>query len=429
MASQGNPPQDPAEPAPDVQEKIQPLCSDYQNGICKHGKDCKLTHDPDAIYLPKPTLEIRKLQAQLSNSLMGCRPETQSLSESSTAAMGVCENVLKILDSPYRDLHQEVARTFANERHGLQNMIATVKTSLKTEGNKLPCATAFIKVITHSSFLNCSAIESEVNTIYAIFGGKDGHDGMGFMSFLCRGRLASLEDFNGSLSSEAYEKELRSARVCHELVRRAPRSRFLTKQPMFLDTLDNLVGRMCDKFPRNNLDELIRRLDIIKRLAASPKTHLAREDTPRALEQGSQDNLTSNPTIIDEPGGRHDNDFADIADVAILPTTQELIRVYEEYLPSTNFSNHHVLEDIFQRYIDSLFRLIRYDTMGPIAKVLRSLENSDNPMEGCLDQQDIRADTYLSCSVHDIFMTHRQELRVMLSFPLPPEISNQSSQR
>ncbi|KAF5980459.1 NFX1-type zinc finger-containing protein [Fusarium coicis] len=429
MASQGNPPQDPAEPAPGIQEKIQPLCSDYQNGICKLGKDCELTHDPDTIYLPKPTMEIRKLLAQLSNSLMGCRPEKQSLSESSTAALRVCENVLKILDSPYRDLHQEVARTLANERHGLQNMIATVKTSLKKEGTKLPCVTAFMKVITHSSFLNCSTIESEVNTIYSIFGGKDGHDGMGFMSFLYRVRLSSLENFSGSLSSEVYEKELRAARVCHELVRRASRSHFLTKQPMFLDTLDSLVGRMRDKFPRNNLDELIRRVDIIKRLAASPKTHLAREDTPRAVEQGSQDNLTSNPMIIDRPGGRHDNDFADIADVVIFPTTEELIRMYEEYLPSTNFSNHHMLEDTFQRYIDSLFRLIRYDTIGPIAKVLRGLHKSDDLMTGRLDQEDIRADTYLSCSVHDIFMIHRQELRVMLSFPLPPEISNRSSQR
>jgi len=47
-------------------------------------------------------------------------------------------------------------------------------------------------------------------------------------------------------------------------------------------------------------------------------------------------------------------------------------------------------------------------------------------MAGRLYQQDIRADTYLSCSVHDIFMNHKQELRVLLSFPLPPEISNRS---
>ncbi|EXK85316.1 hypothetical protein FOQG_10676 [Fusarium oxysporum f. sp. raphani 54005] len=426
MASQGNPPQEPAEPAPNIHEKIQTLCSDYQNGICKHGKDCKLTHDPDTVYLPKPTTETSKLLTQLRNSLMGCRLDNPSLSERSEATLSICENVLKILDSPYRGLHQEVARTLATQRCGLQNMITTVKNSLKKEGTKNPCVTAFIKVISHSSFLNCSAIESDVNTIYSIFGGKDGHDGMGFMFFLCRTRLASLECFNGPLSSEVYEKELCAARVCHELVRRAPRSHFRTTKPMFLDTLDSLVARMCDKFPRDNLDALVRRLDIIKRLAASPRTHLARADTPRALEQDSQDHLTSIPTTIDRPGGRHDNDFADIANVVIFPTTEEVIRVYEDYLPSTNFRNQHVLGDTFQRYIDSLFRLIRYDTMGPIVKVLREICKSDNLMAGRLYQQDIRADTYLSCSVHDIFMNHKQELRVLLSFPLPPEISNRS---
>ncbi|EGU88984.1 hypothetical protein FOXB_00496 [Fusarium oxysporum f. sp. conglutinans Fo5176] len=426
MASQGNPPQEPAEPAPNIHEKIQTLCSDYQNGICKHGKDCKFTHDPDTVYLPKPTTETSKLLTQLRNSLMGCRLDNPSLSERSEATLSICENVLKILDSPYRGLHQEVARTLATQRCGLQNMITTVKNSLKKEGTKNPCVTALIKVISHSSFLNCSAIESDVNTIYSIFGGKDGHDGMGFMFFLCRTRLASLECFNGPLSSEVYEKELCAARVCHELVRRAPRSHFRTTKPMFLDTLDSLVARMCDKFPRDNLDALVRRLDIIKRLAASPRTHLARADTPRALEQDSQDHLTSIPTTIDRPGGRHDNDFADIANVVIFPTTEEVIRVYEDYLPSTNFRNQHVLGDTFQRYIDSLFRLIRYDTMGPIVKVLREICKSDNLMAGRLYQQDIRADTYLSCSVHDIFMNHKQELRVLLSFPLPPEISNRS---
>ncbi|KAH7208159.1 hypothetical protein BKA60DRAFT_652423 [Fusarium oxysporum] len=426
MASQGNPPQEPAEPAPNIHEKIQTLCSDYQNGICKHGKDCKFTHDPDTVYLPKPTTETSKLLTQLRNSLMGCRLDNPSLSERSEATLSICENVLKILDSPYRGLHQEVARTLATQRCGLQNMITTVKNSLKKEGTKNPCVTAFIKVISHSSFLNCSAIESDVNTIYSIFGGKDGHDGMGFMFFLCRTRLASLECSNGPLSSEVYEKELCAARVCHELVRRAPRSHFRTTKPMFLDTLDSLVARMCDKFPRDNLDALVRRLDIIKRLAASPRTHLARADTPRALEQDSQDHLTSIPTTIDRPGGRHDNDFADIANVVIFPTTEEVIRVYEDYLPSTNFSNQHVLGDTFQRYIDSLFRLIRYDTMGQIVKVLRDICKSDNLMAGRFYQQDIRADTYLSCSVHDIFMNHKQELRVLLSFPLPPEISNRS---
>ncbi|KAJ4059169.1 hypothetical protein NW761_002622 [Fusarium oxysporum] len=64
--------------------------------------------------------------------------------------------------------------------------------------------------------------------------------------------------------------------------------------------------------------------------------------------------------------------------------------------------------------------------MGPIVKVLREICKSDNLMAGRLYQQDIRADTYLSCSVHDIFMNHKQELRVLLSFPLPPEISNRS---
>ncbi|TVY70248.1 NFX1-type zinc finger-containing protein 1 [Fusarium oxysporum f. sp. cubense] len=429
MASHGDPPREPADQEPNIGEMIPQLCSDFQKSRCKDGKDCKLTHDPDTVYLPKPTMEASKLLAQPRTSLIMCQLDTLSLPQRSIAALSTWENVLKILDSPYRSLHQEVARNLAIERPGLQNMTTTVKDLLKTEGIRSPCVTAFIKVIAHSSFLNCSAIESDVNTIYSIFGGKDGHDGMGFMLFLHRIRLASLEPFTGSLSSEAYEKVLREAKVCHELARRASRSHFRTTKPGFLDTLDSLVAMMRDKFPKDNIDALVRRLDIIKRLAASPRTHLARADIPSAHEQDPQHHPASIPTTIDRPGGRHDNDFADIADVVIFPTTEEVIRVYEDYLPSTNFSNHHVLGDPFQRYIDSLFRLIRYDTMGPIVKALRDLCRSDNPAAGRLYQQDIRADTYLGCRVHNIFQSRKQELQVSFTFLLPQKISNQSIQR
>ncbi|EXK49644.1 hypothetical protein FOMG_02133 [Fusarium oxysporum f. sp. melonis 26406] len=428
MASQGNPPQEPAERAQNSEKKIPPLCRDFQKSRCQKGKDCRFTHDPETVYLRQPTMEASKLLTQLNISLMRYNLDNLSPVERSEAALKLWKKVLVILDSPYRGQHQEVARTLAGERYGSQCIIATVKDILGKESWN-PSSTPFIQVLAHSSLLNCSAVESDVNTIYSTFSGKDGQDGMNLMFLVYRSRLDSIERASGSLSSEGYKTVLCEIRVCHELVRRAPRSQLRTTKSRFLDLLDKLVARMCGKFPRDNLDEIIRRLDIIKRLAASPRTHLALSDIPRAEEQDSQHHLASIAANFDRPGGRHDNDFADIADVAIFPTTEEVIRVYEDYIPSTNFSDLHVLGDLFQRYIDSMFRLIRHDTMGPVVKVLRDLCKSGNPTAGRLYQEDIRADTYLGCRVHDIFQSQKQELQVSFTLLLPQEISNQSVQR
>ncbi|KAF9765505.1 hypothetical protein IL306_002205 [Fusarium sp. DS 682] len=181
---------------------------------------------------------------------------------------------------------------------------------------------------------------------------------------------------------------------------------------------------MHEKFPNNNLAELVRLLDMTKRLVTSPSTHVVRAGMLKTEEKGSQDLLAPIAAKIDRPGGRHDNDFADISDIAILPTTEEVNRVYNDYLPSTNFKHSHVLKDPLQRYVDSLFRLIRHDTMGPIIKILRALYKSDNKMVDELYNPELNMDIYHGCVVHDLHLG--AGLKAVLSFDTPRVISHRS---
>lgn len=75
------------------------------------------------------------------------------------------------------------------------------------------------------------------------------------------------------------------------------------------------------------------------------------------------------PGRLSASGPRHDNDHADISDISILPTYDEVVSAYAEYLPSNDPSSFH-LPGIIGR-LDREFRLLREDTVGQLRDVVR----------------------------------------------------------
>ncbi|KAI4273758.1 MAG: hypothetical protein L6R38_006265 [Xanthoria sp. 2 TBL-2021] len=68
------------------------------------------------------------------------------------------------------------------------------------------------------------------------------------------------------------------------------------------------------------------------------------------------------PGALSELGPRHDNDHADIFDIKILPTTDEIQSPRLEYLPSSDPTKHHLPG--LAGLLDRQFRLLREDTVG-----------------------------------------------------------------
>ena len=61
---------------------------------------------------------------------------------------------------------------------------------------------------------------------------------------------------------------------------------------------------------------------------------------------------------------RHDNDFADIRDIRVVPTNEELICLSPAYLPvSLSTAPHHLPESSMERHLDIQFRLLREELM------------------------------------------------------------------
>lgn len=73
------------------------------------------------------------------------------------------------------------------------------------------------------------------------------------------------------------------------------------------------------------------------------------------------------PGDLSKEGRRHDNDFADISDINILPTSQEIMSSRAEYWPTTTMEGAHVQG--LKWVIDRSFRLLREDTIGQLRDV------------------------------------------------------------
>jgi hypothetical protein len=84
---------------------------------------------------------------------------------------------------------------------------------------------------------------------------------------------------------------------------------------------------------------------------------------PESITQPSLPTATFVP-IREVPGGRHDNDHADICDIKIMPTFQEIESTSTEYLAVIDPTQWHI--DGLDGLIDRNFRLLREDTVGQL---------------------------------------------------------------
>ncbi|KAK0716812.1 hypothetical protein B0T26DRAFT_811960 [Lasiosphaeria miniovina] len=101
------------------------------------------------------------------------------------------------------------------------------------------------------------------------------------------------------------------------------------------------------------------------------------------------------PGQLSADGTRHDNDHAEIPDIKILPTYEEIMSPRAEYLPTIDPSQWHV-KGIRGR-LDREFRLLREDTVGQLRDAIRvTLESIRNPQAGPVyrSKNVARTDTY-----------------------------------
>ncbi|RBR18272.1 hypothetical protein FVER53590_00185 [Fusarium verticillioides] len=410
-------------------------CFQFQRGRCKYGRDCKFSHDKESTGNERAARPAdNHLDAEAREEyydwkrLLRSSPYDSFGSERTEETLKFWEGALGILDGDSQDQHHVVAKELVQDKfNGPEWIDATTKMTSFTSASSFKCAENFLRVIAHPALTPLS-ISAFVGTIYVLFGGTSGQQGIEFLSRMCASISKTIGGTDGTLDPELHDLVDVVLKALHELLVKTSRTRFCDGLPKLIGLLDNILAVVAQHVAGAYHDGLQGRLDIIKRIVdGSTARVVATKPTADGKMRDKNSVASSFPQEVAIPGGRHDNDFAEISDVSILPTQGEITSEHEEYLPSTNFLHPHVLTDPMQRYIDSTFRLVRHDTLGPVNDTLRDIFSSDNLMAGRMTDKNSQAQVYTSAKFRRVAIHERHGLEAIVSFSAPYFIRRKSS--
>jgi hypothetical protein len=337
------------------------------------------------------------------------------------------EGALDILGSENTGNHQLLARDLVDDKlHGHRFLLATIDTTHQEISQAIPIyVEPFLKVITHPSLLNCLSVDSFVGIMYASFGGPNGDRAVKFLESVCRTLMERHEQQgNNETSIKSILMKL-SVNALYQLLYRIRQARFHDDLPSLLDLLDELVGTKPIDCSTADLDALSSKLEVMRNLVTDANNSLA----PANLEEDPHETRVAQlsfPLEMELPGGRHDNDLADISQIKLLPTYGEIVSDNSEYLPSTNLSQPQFLQDPLLRYIDSTFRLLRHDIFGSVKDVLRDLLQQGDLKRPYLSDKGSQTQLYTASQIRHVCINEKHELEAIVCFSAPNQIRKSS---
>ncbi|PYI28508.1 putative NF-X1 finger and helicase domain protein [Aspergillus indologenus CBS 114.80] len=220
----------------------------------------------------------------------------------------------------------------------------------------------FFEVISHPEVLSSPILEQAVGTIYNVLFGRGGASASRLFAYVSDVLNERVKDettaslLKVTLSVFSQMVELNSEALVQESLRTVAK-RF---EEIFLSWTSSYSEASLHHQSQVHLERLLRRFEIGSSL-------------PSIVENNSQASAVDHGNFVskcDPPGGRHDNDHADICQVRIMPSYQEILSTRNEYLPLYDPSQWHVrgLEGL----LDRNFRLLREDTIGLLRDAIHS---------------------------------------------------------
>src|SRR6266478_10043244 len=117
--------------------------------------------------------------------------------------------------------------------------------------------------------------------------------------------------------------------------------------------------------------DIAREKDYIDRFlqSPSPETRNYADQMKHILETGKVTIVSDTGSL---PGGRHDNDFLDFREVAVMPTVDEMLSAKQPFLRTTYFlDDPNTVDDRISIYLDNQFRLLREDMLSEMREELK----------------------------------------------------------
>ncbi|KAK7746029.1 hypothetical protein SLS53_002751 [Cytospora paraplurivora] len=226
------------------------------------------------------------------------------------------------------------------------------------------------RLITHPRVVESNVLEQEVNGIYTFLLGTNASRMDRLFSFVAD-VAGSWPDTSATDMPQMSVLES-SLAVLSKLVDCCTNNVINDAFHHVVERFDGLVhasAQSQDDFSKlqaiKYLDYLQLRLGIGKNMAetkSTGKAHVEREAFVLSRD---------GPGHLSKDGPRHDNDHAEISQISIMPTYQEITSPRSEYLPTTDSSLWHIPG--IRGRLDREFRLLREDTVGQLRDAVGDL--------------------------------------------------------
>lgn len=217
----------------------------------------------------------------------------------------------------------------------------------------------FLQTVSHPDILSSLILEMPLDTIFTFLFGPNGRRATN----LLKSTASALEAFVRAETTQ--HEDLTSIAVTASLAV-LEKILELNQTAQVVPEFTSIVNDLLNSIPEELLHAGSRSLARVRQRlglgAAIPlsKGRPVKQKSPRPVFEVAQDL----PGALSELGPRHDNDHADIFDIKILPTTEEIQSSRMEYLPLIDPTKHHLPGQA--GLLDRQFRLLREDTVGQL---------------------------------------------------------------
>ncbi|RFU80293.1 hypothetical protein TARUN_1969 [Trichoderma arundinaceum] len=375
----------PTPPSTPADGSIRP-CFHFLRNSCKFGARCKFSHDVGSTqsnhlannrhssaaaassgsrHSRPPEGKLWKWKRLLQKGEESARPSLPIVSQFFSLALELMDGDVGAAQETIRLVVTEAGLSFIKDvidRHIPKDDISSKGVHLwDTEIKPL------FRLVTHSRVIDSAVLEQEVAAIFNYLvgvGGSRMNKLFHYVTSLFQGwpssaeRTSLIEAVELSLAVLAKMLDCNTTNIIND---------------DFLTFANSLAG---------HLDESPEPEEMFLRLQATKHLHYIRQRLQVGtnlvnLEIQTQAAVTRETFVLtrDLPGHlsvggpRHNNDHADITNIRILPTYEEIMSPREEYLPINDCSKWHIPG--IRGRLDREFRLIREDTVGQLRDAVR----------------------------------------------------------
>lgn len=272
--------------------------------------------------------------------------------------------------------------------------------------------TRLLQLLTHERLVDSNVLELEVAALYSFLVGANAVRMESLFRFVLDTvanwsstyRLSQMGALELSLAVLSRAVDCSTTNTVNDKFQHVVQqfSDILTALPTTHDDPSRLRAMKC-------LDYLQRRLGVGKTMAdaANPR--------PAAAQKEMFVLRRDLPGELSTEGRRHDNDYAEISKIQIMPTYQEITTPRNEYLPTTDSSQWHI--GGIRGRLDREFRLLREDTVGQLRDTVHDMLQrirSPDQRHQRQSQNSARTSSYSDAFVHGVEMDRNKGIELIV---------------